>query len=58
MDDTKMNCRDLDSPRRELAVRGLGFVVALLVHWQIDFFVCILEEQSSCTVIFAKSETF
>ena len=42
MDDTKMNYRDLDSPHWELAARCLGFVVAFLVHWQIDFFVCIL----------------
>ena len=27
----------LDSPRRELFIRGLGFIVALLVHWQIIF---------------------
>ena len=27
---------DLDSSRRELFIRGLGFVVALLVRWQID----------------------
>ena len=30
---------DLDSPRRELFIRGLGFIVALLVRWQIIFFV-------------------
>ena len=28
---------DLDSPRRELFIRGLGFIVALLVRWQIVF---------------------
>ena len=28
---------DLDSPRRELFIRGLGFIVALLVRWQINF---------------------
>ena len=28
---------DLDSPRRELFIRGLEFIVALLVRWQIVF---------------------
>ena len=36
-DHTKIVPADLDSPRRELFVRGLGFVVALSVRWQIDF---------------------
>ena len=35
MDHTKTVTADLDSPRRELSVRGLGFVVAFLVCWQI-----------------------
>ena len=37
MDLTKMYQVDLDSPRRELFIRGPGFIVALLVRWQIDF---------------------
>ena len=32
MDHTKVDPADLDSPCRELSVRGLGFVVALLVR--------------------------
>ena len=28
---------DLDSPREDFSVRGLGFVVALSVRWQVDF---------------------
>ena len=39
MGHTKIDHMDLDSPRQELSVRGLGFVVALLVHWGI-IFVC------------------
>ena len=34
---TKIYHVDLDSPRRELFIRGLGFIVARLVRWQIDF---------------------
>ena len=37
MGHTKIYSVDLNSLRRELFVRGLGFVVALLVCWQIDF---------------------
>ena len=37
MDHTKTYQADLDLPCRELSVRGLGFVVALLVRWQIYF---------------------
>ena len=37
MDDTKIYTVDLDSPRRELYVRGLGFVVALSVFLGINF---------------------
>ena len=37
MDHTNIVTADLDSPRRELSVRGLGFVVALSVRWQINF---------------------
>ena len=33
MDFTKIDKADLDSPRRELSARGLGFVVALSVRW-------------------------
>ena len=29
----KIYPEDLGSPRRELFIRGLGFIVALLVHW-------------------------
>ena len=32
----------VDPPCREFFVRGLGFVVALLVHLGIDFYVCLL----------------
>ena len=43
---------DLDSPRRELVIRGLGFIVAPLVRWQIDFFCrLVLDVQSSCNRI-------
>ena len=31
----------MDSPRQELSVRGLGFVIALSVRSGIDFFVCV-----------------
>lgn len=37
MDYTKMNPKYTDSPRRELSVLGLGFVVAVLAHSGIDF---------------------
>ena len=37
MDHTKMNSKDLDFPRRELSIRGLGFVVALPVRLGIVF---------------------
>ena len=33
---------DLDSPHREVFIRGIGFIVALLVFWQIDFRVRVL----------------
>ena len=36
-DHTKIYQADPDSSRRELSVHGLGFVVALLVHSEIDF---------------------
>ena len=35
----KLDQAELDSPRRELFNAGLEFVVALLVRWQINFFV-------------------
>ena len=38
----KMDKAGLDFSFRELSVRGLGFVVALLVCWQIIFRVFIL----------------
>ena len=37
MGHAKIVTADLDSIRRELSVRGLRFVVALLVCWKIDF---------------------
>ena len=37
MDDAKPYLEELDSPRQELSNGGLGFIVALLVRWQIDF---------------------
>ena len=33
----KIHQADLNSPRRELSNGGLEIIVALLVHWQIDF---------------------
>ena len=33
----KIDNADLEFPCRELSVRGLGFVIALSVRWQIDF---------------------
>ena len=35
-DHRKTYPEDLDSPRRELFIRGLGFIAALLVRWQIN----------------------
>ena len=32
-----MDQLNLDSPRRKVSVHGLGFVVALSIHWQINF---------------------
>lgn len=37
MDHTKIYQVDLDSPRQELSVRGLGFVAALSIRSGIDF---------------------
>ena len=37
MNFTKIDTEDLDSPRQEFFVCGLGFIVTLLVCWQIDF---------------------
>ena len=37
MDHTNIDQPDLDSPRQELSVRGLGFVVALSFRWQMNF---------------------
>ena len=48
MDHTKVYTTDPDSPCQELSVRGLGFVVALLVCSEIDFCVRLQGEQSSC----------
>ena len=36
MDHIKIDTAYLDSPCQELSVRGLGFVVALMVCWEID----------------------
>ena len=36
---TEIDSADLDSPRRDLSNGGLKSVVALLVCWQIGFFV-------------------
>ena len=47
MNNTKIDTEDLDSPRQELSVRGLGFVVTLLFRESI-FCVRILEEQCNC----------
>ena len=33
MDHTKLDPADLDSPRQELSVRDLEFILALLVCW-------------------------
>ena len=41
MDHTKMNPKYLDSSCRELSVRGLVFVVALLVFFGNYYFVCV-----------------
>ena len=49
MDQTKLNKADLDSPRRELSLRGLGFVVAFSVFGEINFRVRLLGVQSSCS---------
>ena len=49
MNFTKRVKVDLDPPCQELFVRGLGFVRALLVCWQIEFFIVfIFGPQSSC----------
>ena len=34
---TKIDKKDLDSPRQELSNGGLGIVATLLLCWQIDF---------------------
>ena len=39
---------DLDSSSQELCNGGLGIVVTLLVHWQIDFCVRLADWQPSC----------
>ena len=48
MDHSKIDSADLDSPRRELFVRSLGFVVALSFFWQSIFGLRLLGEQSNC----------
>ena len=37
-----MDPKDLNYPCREFSNSGLGIVVAFLVCWQIDLFVCVL----------------
>ena len=37
IDHTKIDPADLNSPRQELSVHSLGFVITLLVRWQINF---------------------
>ena len=49
MDHTKIGTAYLNFPRRELSVRGLGFVVALLVCLGIGFRVRLQGGQSSCS---------
>ena len=46
MDHTKMDPADLDFPCEELSVHGLGFVVALSVHWEIDF-LCVYTRRAN-----------
>ena len=48
MDHTKIVTADLESPHRELSVRGFGIVVALLVRWQINVSRASTGVQSSC----------
>ena len=46
---------DMDSPRRELSVRGLGFLLAVLVFLRIVFFcVRLLSVQSSLLSVWDK----
>ena len=49
MDYTKIDTTDLDSPRQELFVRSLGFVIALTVFSGIVFCLRLQGEQSRCT---------
>ena len=51
MNFTKMEKIDLDSPRRELFVCGLGFGAALSVCWYIDFFVRLLWKINPAVVV-------
>ena len=48
MNHTKIVPADLDSPRRELLNSGLGLVVTLLVHWQINFSCVHFGRATSC----------
>ena len=47
---TKMVKRYFDSLRRELSNGGLGIVVAFLVFPEMDFYLLMLDVQSSCMV--------
>ena len=50
IDHTKIYTVDLDFPCQELSIRGLGFVVALLVFQELIFYVRLLGVQSSCNL--------
>ena len=47
---TEIDTAYLDSPRRELSNGGLGIVVALLVHWGVNFLCVSTGSQSNPTV--------
>ena len=51
MDHTKIYTADQDSPRQELSVGSLEFIVAFLVCSGIVFRVCLLGEQPSCNYV-------
>ena len=46
MDHKKIDTAYLDSPRRELSVRGLKFVIAFWFVGELTLCVCVLEVQS------------
>ena len=54
----KIYTADLDFPCRELSLCSLGFVVALLVHSGIRFFVCVyLRNNPAVTYLLAVVST-